>query len=427
MDLSIIIAAYNEEKHIRRCLESVLVQTFREFEVIIIDDGSTDQTFLICDNFTRKQRNFKVIHQENAGLISARMRGVKEATGRYVTFIDGDDWVEEKLYERLINPMLINPRIDISISAYMTDDITGHSKMYFQKKDPMIMTADEAVYEMFVHQLFNWSGCGKIYKKELIDNISNAWWSYNSYGEDTEMNWKVFRQAHLVYYSAESGYHYCNNSNSMMHRPLSMKNLVYIDRLERILNEIDEQSELYSIVSELLITYCINSLIRLYQSDDECIKEIEKCRSALLGTVRNDKRFVSNNDFRNVEYALLGKDKFQRMQINNIEKISQAYRLLDANADEIYIYGAGVIGMWLADILIDMELDFNGFVVTEVREMNRDLLGKPIFSLSEILDDGIKKGFLIAVNNRIEKEIEMMLNNRGFDSYSNVGKYSLSY
>lgn len=110
--VSVIIPAYNIEDYIGRCLDSVLSQTYKNLEIIVIDDGSSDRTGEILDDYEKKNHRMKVIHKENGGVSSARNIGIDRANGDYIGFVDGDDWVNPKLFETLVK--LINEEMQIS-------------------------------------------------------------------------------------------------------------------------------------------------------------------------------------------------------------------------------------------------------------------------------------------------------------------------
>ena len=100
--ISVIVTVYNEEKYLKQCMESICGQTYGNLEIIIVNDGSTDQSAKICDAFAGKDSRITVIHKENGGPVSARKAGLSSAHGRYITFIDGDDWIEDTMYEKLL-------------------------------------------------------------------------------------------------------------------------------------------------------------------------------------------------------------------------------------------------------------------------------------------------------------------------------------
>lgn len=96
--LSIIIPVYNNENYLRSSLQSVLAQTYPDFEVLVVDDGSTDGSRAICQEFAQKDKRLRIIHKENGGVSSARNRGIEEAVGQYIAFVDGDDCIDPEMY-----------------------------------------------------------------------------------------------------------------------------------------------------------------------------------------------------------------------------------------------------------------------------------------------------------------------------------------
>ena len=102
MRLSVIVPVYNVEPYIRRCLDSLINQTYRNLEIILVDDGSTDRSGLICDEYALMDKRVQVIHKVNGGLVSARQEGIQRATGEYATNVDSDDWIETDAYEFVV-------------------------------------------------------------------------------------------------------------------------------------------------------------------------------------------------------------------------------------------------------------------------------------------------------------------------------------
>lgn len=100
--ISVIVPVYNIESYLEKCIDSILSQTYTNLEIILVDDGSTDSSYQICDKYMVKDKRIKVVHKKNGGLVSARKTGVKVATGDYTTYVDGDDWIETNMYEDMI-------------------------------------------------------------------------------------------------------------------------------------------------------------------------------------------------------------------------------------------------------------------------------------------------------------------------------------
>lgn len=139
--LSVIVPVYNVEKFLHRCVDSILNQTFADFEIILIDDGSTDSSAQICDDFAKKNSRIKVFHQKNSGVSVARNVGVDAAKGDYITFVDSDDWLEPEMYREMVSVVDKRPEVEVVMCDFFTikknlkEEISAEiRKGYFSKK-----------------------------------------------------------------------------------------------------------------------------------------------------------------------------------------------------------------------------------------------------------------------------------------------------
>ena len=136
--LSVIVPIYCVEEYLEECIRSILRQSFRDFELILVDDGSPDGCPKLCDQFAGQDSRVKVIHKENGGLVSARKAGVGISSGRYITFVDSDDWIEPDMYEAMYR-LWQKEKPDILATDYYYDTGEGGA--------PVHGTADEGIYE----------------------------------------------------------------------------------------------------------------------------------------------------------------------------------------------------------------------------------------------------------------------------------------
>lgn len=158
--VSIIVAIYNIEEYIEECINSLLNQTYENIEIILVDDGSTDKSGAICDKYASAPQNIKVIHKKNRGLSEARNIGILEATGEYITFVDGDDWVDKTAIRTLVW-LLEENKADVSSIIR-----NGHQ---FSSGEVIIGDGKRMLLHMLNTVCFeSW---GKLYKKSLFDNI----------------------------------------------------------------------------------------------------------------------------------------------------------------------------------------------------------------------------------------------------------------
>ena len=111
--VSVIVPIYNVEPYLRECLDRVCGQAYENMQIILIDDGSTDGSGLICDQYAEKDNRVTVVHQKNRGLVAARKKGIELATGKYITFVDGDDWIDEGGIEKIVSFISDDQNVDV--------------------------------------------------------------------------------------------------------------------------------------------------------------------------------------------------------------------------------------------------------------------------------------------------------------------------
>lgn len=203
--VSIIVAVYNVENLIRRCLDSIRAQSFSDFEVILINDGSKDNSGKICDEYAEKDRRFKAIHQNNQGVSRVRERGIKESSGIYTIHVDPDDWIEKDMIEQLMKTAQKDDA-DIVICDYFVNK--GDSQAT-KCEQPLSLNPQEVLLELFYR--ISGSLCNKLIKRELYGGISFI--NGISCGEDYLTCMRLLKKAHRLSYTHQAFYHYDISSN----------------------------------------------------------------------------------------------------------------------------------------------------------------------------------------------------------------------
>lgn len=223
--VSKIVPVYNVEKYIDRCIKSLLNQTLREIEIILVDDESPDNSPLICDDYASKYDNVQVIHKQNAGLGMARNSGMEVATGEYVAFIDSDDFVEPEMFKQLYSEC-IEKQLDVIYSEFNVDDYPGFrvvlnpATLYDGQKEIERLRLDiigaEPSYISSVK--FQCSACKGLYSLDLINKNNLRFYSEREYiSEDMLFNLDILRYAKRVETTPWQFYHYCLNGASLSH------------------------------------------------------------------------------------------------------------------------------------------------------------------------------------------------------------------
>ncbi len=213
--ISIIIPVYNLENHIETCVESLLAQTYSNIEIILVNDGSTDNSAHICDNLHNKDNRVIVIHQKNSGVSQARNNALSVLNGEYVTFVDGDDYVSEDFIEVLYNA-IETTGADISTCGHYRVGYEGKmTKVYNNSDNPNdIITLDgkDSLKNMFYGKICSASSGSKLYSRNIFKNLR-----FPDYvmGEDTFFVYHAFSNASLIAHTNKAMYFYVQHEMSV--------------------------------------------------------------------------------------------------------------------------------------------------------------------------------------------------------------------
>lgn len=201
---SVVVAVYNVEKWINRCLNSLCSQSLQEFEVILVDDGSCDSSSKICDEFVKDDVRFIAIHKDNYGVASARQCGIDNAIGEYIIHIDPDDWVEANMLERLYSKA-IKDDSDMVICDFMKDYVDGSRKYIVTK--PSDLNHEVVLKEFFKHfDVFCWN---KLVRRSIIKKFDIQFQLGMSFGEDEIFNARLLQNNIRIAYLPMGFVHYC--------------------------------------------------------------------------------------------------------------------------------------------------------------------------------------------------------------------------
>lgn len=220
--ISVVVPVYNVELYLGQCIESILEQSYKRIEILLINDGSTDNSGRICDKYAELDDRIKVIHKENGGIASARNRGILEASGKLITFVDSDDWIDKKLIETLFTN--IDTSINqISMCTYVREypDNSMEKELFYKKT---IISGEEVRRKLcgpLKEELGNPENMdcyntmwGKLYPIELAKSIKVKENSYIGPSEDLLFNFEICREITSLVYINESLYHYRKDNNN---------------------------------------------------------------------------------------------------------------------------------------------------------------------------------------------------------------------
>lgn len=224
-EISIIVPVYNVETYIHRCIRSILSQTFEKFELILVDDGSKDNSSQICDEFAEKDSRVKVIHKENGGLSSARNAGIDIAKGTYLGFVDSDDYINKNMYEILYKSIITNSS-DITVCDFIRVNENEKYKEDDSLNDAIVesnYTNIEVLNEIYCDNGIQFiTAWNKLYNRKLFNRLRYV---EGRIHEDQFMAHKILFLCKKVTYIKKPLYYYIQTSNSIMRSKFNIKRL----------------------------------------------------------------------------------------------------------------------------------------------------------------------------------------------------------
>lgn len=220
-EVTVIVPIYNVARYLDKCLSSIIGQTYDKLQIILVDDGSTDDSGKICDWYKEQDARVVVIHKANEGLVKARKTGISRATGKYICYVDGDDWIELDLIECLIADME-RTEADLVVSGYYCNTEGGSQKIQGRLETGLydagaiipVMLYTGEFYEFGISQ-FVWA---KLFRKDILWNVQVQVDDRIFCGEDVAVTYPYILQTHKIYHSDYVGYHYRQRMDSMTNR-----------------------------------------------------------------------------------------------------------------------------------------------------------------------------------------------------------------
>ena len=274
--ISIIIPAYNVQDCLGATLDSVLAQTYGNLEVIVVDDGSTDGTAKIIDAYAARDSRVKAIHKKNGGVTSARLEGLSQSTGAYIGFVDGDDFVEPKMYERLYENIK-KYDADISHCGYQMVFPDGRVDDYYNTGKTRLQQGVQGCSDLLNGEFIEPGLVNKLYCRELFSGL-DAWMDRSiRMNEDLLMNFYLFRQAKMAVFEDICPYHYVLRKGSAATARLNPHKLRDPVSVLHILHrETINTPEWNSIVERRLIRQLVNSATMQLGNESQLIEPFRR-------------------------------------------------------------------------------------------------------------------------------------------------------
>lgn len=288
--ISVLVPAYNVAPWLPDCLNSILTQTYQNLEIIVVNDGSTDNTESILDRYAQMDGRIVAIHQDNAGLVAARETGIAHATGDYVTFVDGDDTIAPDMYEHLMANAL-KYKADISHCGMDFVFPDGHIEPHYGTGKILVQDNIEGLRELLIGELVEPSLCTKLYARYLVTNSCLDKSVLNN--EDLLRNFTLFSRANRIVFEDFCGYQYFQRPGSMSKDSAkALQNLKHILRARKLIVD-NSSEELYPYTMRLWLSTYINAI---NQKSDDCDEQMEEfckeCRQVLIREKKNIRHLI---------------------------------------------------------------------------------------------------------------------------------------
>ncbi len=278
--ISVIIPIYKVEKYLENCVNSVLQQTYENLEIILIDDGSTDRCPQICDEFAKKDKRVKVIHKPNGGLSDARNAGLDMCQGKYITFIDGDDYVSKNYIELLYNALIRNDA-DVSIvdaatiqenTVYSTDSVEGSVETY---------TQEEAIVQSLNIRIPQ-RAWGKLYPGACFKDLR---FPVGKLYEDLAVLYRILLKTKKIVVVRAPAYKYLIRSESIMHAKFNARQLDEIGIIDEEMDNLILHFPEYKTMANGRRLYSYFVVLRRINSSEN-VNEYTQEKEAIMSKIR---------------------------------------------------------------------------------------------------------------------------------------------
>ncbi|MBQ6294177.1 MAG: glycosyltransferase family 2 protein [Lachnospiraceae bacterium] len=277
--ITVIVPVYNTESYLEKCVDSILAQSYADLEILLIDDGSTDRSAQICDEYEKRDSRIRVIRTENRGLSEARNRGLDEAKGEWIGFVDSDDWIDPDMYECLLRRAL-ETGADIAECGIRSEQPSG---TVAKKRKALVVCGEEAVRELLQPSLSNvvWD---KLYKKSCFETIR---FPADRLFEDVAVTYRLLMTAGTVCTVEDCKYNHLQRQGSLSLQ-YSMKNLAgywlsHKERYDFLKDKVGAEE------NKKLRKVCARAAARTWAHYHDCEAEERKAYAAAVGEMN---RFV---------------------------------------------------------------------------------------------------------------------------------------
>lgn len=286
-EISIIVPVYNTEQYISRCIESILNQTFKDFELILIDDGSKDRSGEICDEYAKKDSRIRVFHNNNQGVSATRNYGINISKGKYLMFCDSDDWVADTWCEELYNTILAYPNSWITCNFFQVDNQSNKEKAIKNNLDEINILEKDDFYIVFKSgmSIYSWN---KIFDKEKINKFKIRFNENTNLGEDVEFGIDYLKISENIIALNRNLYYYLINNQGTLSSKKYDDYFDYLIHFYKLRREYIKECYLEEFCSNYFYQFSNALLDRINLSNNE----------SLISKLKYNQKAINTSEFR---------------------------------------------------------------------------------------------------------------------------------
>lgn len=274
--ISVIVPVYNVERYLRRCVDSILDQTYENLEIILVDDGATDSSGAICDDYAGKDPRIQVIHKRNGGLSSARNAGIDASSGEYLAFVDSDDWIEPEMYSYLMG-LIQKYGVKFAYTGrYDVEEETGEKTVGLCPKTEEKISARDFVGRIFLWDNVDSAAWDKLYHRSLFENHR---YPEGKICEDVPVTYRVILETDYVAVGNRPMYNYYHRKGSITQSQVSEKTFHFTQHTAQVFAYIQEREPSLRPQAEYLRVRSLSHLLLVLETSGEKVRFPEEYRA----------------------------------------------------------------------------------------------------------------------------------------------------
>ena len=404
MLLSILVPVYNVEAVLERCITSLVELSLPDYEIILIDDGSTDRSGEICDTWEEKCDYVKVIHKKNKGLVAARDTALAIAKGKYVTFVDSDDWVDRGLLPCLVMDLETYPDVDIAVGTVVRN-ADAETDLPHLSRNTGKLTKEQAVKAMVKKEGMHWYLCGKVFRRTLFLGLEVD--TKVTVFEDLDRIWPVVGRARNFFFDDKYSYHYFVNLEGLTKKRCDLNPNSW-RVFQRILLSEDIESVRQDMINFYVQIFLRHTLEMYFVNRVSFRSEIESYIAELKETMLQcgaTQTIISDEDYQSVSTSY---DTCIAFYDQIFEQLRSLLITVRNNHRYMYVYGTGVVTQYVMAVMQEMGVYTDAFIVSDGEPKLDRFMDRKVFYFSEV-NLNSDTAVVLALTGKAEKQVKDIL------------------